>query len=517
MHNKSWIADNRLAIVGGRNIGDEYFAASEDVNFIDLDVAMIGPVVRDASASFDRFWNSPTAYPIELLDPKIVSAAAVTRFRQQLHAHAEEAKHGRYAQSLRSDEAIQRMLGGEWPMQWARQFEFVSDDPRKVTMSKREVGKHHVGAALAAMIETAQARVTIISPYFVPGAHFAETLHSAGLRLALASSSKNADAMLSQLTLPNGQTLLSLFDADLCGAEVPRGKPDPSIFLSAADALGVPPEQCVVVEDAPAGVRAALAGEMRAIGIARLGDEALLRAAGANVVVTSLDEVDAAALVGGALRSRPVVDGRRMYDALQPTKDPGWFIRHDGYNVMTESVIESRFALSNGFLGMRAARSVSRGPTWLSWLGYLRWASWPRCYVAGLFDIPNTEPPVPALVPLPDWSRVRIILDGEVLSGRVGEVLRGIRQLDMRRGLLTSTWVHRTSSGITVTGRELRLLSQADRSAGLQLLQLSLDRDAVDVKLEASFAMAGLGMEPMRMDQDHGAWRTEGSGKWTGD
>lgn len=348
---------------------------------------------------------------------------------------------------------------------------------------------------------------------FADAAHFAAALHSAGLRLALASSSKNADAMLSQLTLPNGRTLLSLFEADLCGADVPRGKPDPAIFLSAADALGVPPRQCVVVEDAPAGVRAALAGEMKAIGIARLGDEALLRAAGANVVVTSLDEVDVAALPGGDLRSRPVVGGRRMYDALQPTKDPGWFIRHDGYNVLSESVIESRFALSNGFLGMRAARSVSRGPTWLSWLGYLRWASWPRCYVAGLFDTPNTEPPVPALVPLPDWSRVRLILDGEVLSGRAGEVIRGVRQLDMRRGLLTSTWVHRTSSGITVTGRELRLLSQADRSAGLQLLQLSLDRDGVDVRLEASFAMAGVGMEPMRMDQDHGAWRTEGTGK----
>jgi hypothetical protein len=57
------------------------------------------------------------------------------------------------------------------------------------------------------------------------------------------------------------------------------------------------------------------------------------------------------------------------------------------------------------------------------------------------------------------------------------------------------------------------LLSLADRAAGLQLLQLSLDRDGVDVRLEASFAMAGLGMEPMRLEEDLGAWRTEGSGK----
>ena len=71
-----------------------------------------------------------------------------------------------------------------------------------------------------------------------------------------------------------------------------------------------------------------------------------------------------------------------------------------------------RFALANGFLGLRAARAVSRGPTWVSWLGYIKWASWPRCYVAGLFDRPNTEPPVPALVPVADWPRVRILLDG---------------------------------------------------------------------------------------------------------
>jgi trehalose/maltose hydrolase-like predicted phosphorylase len=202
-----------------------------------------------------------------------------------------------------------------------------------------------------------------------------------------------------------------------------------------------------------------------------------------------------------------------MHELLEPTQDPGWVLSHKGYNVLTESGVESRFALGNGFLGMRAARSVSRGPTWVSWLGYFRWASWPRCYVAGLFDIPNTEPPVPALVPVADWSRVRILLDGEPLLAREGEVLVGTRQLDLRRGLLLSAWTHRTPAGITATGRELRLLSLAHRAAGLQLLQLSLDRDGVDVGLEASFGLSGLGMEPLRLDQDLGAWRTEGTGK----
>ena len=124
-----------------------------------------------------------------------------------------------------------------------------------------------------------------------------------------------------------------------------------------------------------------------------------------------------------------------MMQALEPTQDPSWVLIHEGYDVVTENAVESRFAFGNGFLGMRAARSVSRDPTWVGWLGSSRWASWPRCYVAGLFDVTNTEPPVPALVPVADWSRVRILLEREPLLGREGEVRVGIRKLDIRRGV----------------------------------------------------------------------------------
>ncbi len=162
---------------------------------------------------------------------------------------------------------------------------------------------------------------------------------------------------------------------------------------------------------------------------------------------------------------------------------------------------------------MRAARAISRGSTWLSWLGYIKWASWPRCYVAGLFDRPNTEPPVPALVPVADWSRVRIVLDGKPQVLSAGQIVESARILDLKRGVLLSELNHRTESGIGLSGSELRLVSLADRATGLQLLRFSLDRDGVDVWLEANFAMAGLGMEPVRLEHDLGAWRTEGTGK----
>jgi trehalose/maltose hydrolase-like predicted phosphorylase len=104
-----------------------------------------------------------------------------------------------------------------------------------------------------------------------------------------------------------------------------------------------------------------------------------------------------------------------MLGALEPTADAGWVLEEHGYDPLREASIESRFTVSNGFLGVRGARAVSRGPMWVSWLHTLNWASWPRTYVAGLFDTPNTEPPVPALVPVADWLRVRILLNGRPL------------------------------------------------------------------------------------------------------
>ena len=139
---------------------------------------------------------------------------------------------------------------------------------------------------------------------FPDAVRFAVALKNAGLLLALASSSKNVGAMLSRLTVSDGRPLLSIFDADLSGRDVPRGKPDPALFLLAAQALNVPPAECLVVEDAPAGIKAARAGGMAALGIARLGDEALLRGAAADLVVTSLDQVDTSVIAVGTLRAR---------------------------------------------------------------------------------------------------------------------------------------------------------------------------------------------------------------------
>ena len=169
MHNKSWIADNRLAVVGGRNIGDEYFGASDEVNFVDLDFAMIGPIVRDASASFDAYWNAPSAYPIEVLDEPSVSSSALERLRAVLAEHSEKAENSPYAVTLREDDAIRRLVAGDWPLEWSAHYRFIVDDPLKITMKQQDAQRSVVGAALGQLARSAQRSLTVISPYFVPG------------------------------------------------------------------------------------------------------------------------------------------------------------------------------------------------------------------------------------------------------------------------------------------------------------------------------------------------------------
>jgi beta-phosphoglucomutase-like phosphatase (HAD superfamily) len=133
-------------------------------------------------------------------------------------------------------------------------------------------------------------------------------LKAAGVQIGAASSSKNANIFLRKVSLgkfaepaysflgPNA-TLLDMFDANVCGRDFAHGKPAPDIFLAAAAELRQPPERCFVVEDATSGVQAAKAGGMACVGVARLGDELLLRSAGADWVVTSLDQLPAAELL----------------------------------------------------------------------------------------------------------------------------------------------------------------------------------------------------------------------------
>jgi beta-phosphoglucomutase-like phosphatase (HAD superfamily) len=142
-------------------------------------------------------------------------------------------------------------------------------------------------------------------------------LREAGVGTASASSSKNAGLVLQRVRLDTfardagldydfvrpGFSLLDLVDADISGRDFAQGKPHPEIFLTAAEELGVSPHECLVVEDAVSGVAAAKAGGMAALAVARHEDHEMLAAAGADLVVTSLDEVNVEALAARRLET----------------------------------------------------------------------------------------------------------------------------------------------------------------------------------------------------------------------
>jgi beta-phosphoglucomutase-like phosphatase (HAD superfamily) len=139
---------------------------------------------------------------------------------------------------------------------------------------------------------------------FADALRFVDAVAALGWPMAVASSSKNANDMMRPLHLPSGRGLLDVFAVNVCGRDLAHGKPDPEIFVLAASELRVAAAHCMVIEDAPAGIEAAIAGHMTGLGVARLGDAASLRAAGANLVVRSLDNVALEALAAGRLAGR---------------------------------------------------------------------------------------------------------------------------------------------------------------------------------------------------------------------
>ena len=104
---------------------------------------------------------------------------------------------------------------------------------------------------------------------FPDALRFVQAVAELGWPMAVASSSKNANGMMRSIRLDSGQSLLDVFGANVCGRDLPQGKPDPAIFLLAAAELHVDPAHCFVAEDAPAGIEAARAGNMTGLGVAR--------------------------------------------------------------------------------------------------------------------------------------------------------------------------------------------------------------------------------------------------------
>ncbi|MAZ89712.1 MAG: hypothetical protein CL693_18920, partial [Cellvibrionaceae bacterium] len=171
MHNKSLTVDGRVTIVGGRNIGDEYFSADQSLEFGDFDLLAIGPVVNEISQQFDLYWNSEAAYPVATLIPPLDSPWSETRDR--INHLIQDYQGSDYVRRLKRAHIISDISREDAPIYWGKAHA-VYDPPSKATpshtvSSSSALPDNYMLPQLISVFDQAQRSLVLVSPYFVPG------------------------------------------------------------------------------------------------------------------------------------------------------------------------------------------------------------------------------------------------------------------------------------------------------------------------------------------------------------
>jgi phosphatidylserine/phosphatidylglycerophosphate/cardiolipin synthase-like enzyme len=189
MHNKMLVADNALAVTGGRNLGDAYFVQSKQSNFLDLDLLVAGPVVRKLSASFDGFWNSDLAYPIATL----ITRKPDCNGADPAHPQSDPAKQAQDppAETTPPQAAVLEMQRDKLNLAWVPAT-LLADKPSKIESKGAPTPSETVSDDIERLLRSAQREVVIISPYFVPGQRgmaLAESLRRRGVKVRVLTNS----------------------------------------------------------------------------------------------------------------------------------------------------------------------------------------------------------------------------------------------------------------------------------------------------------------------------------------
>ncbi|HEX9181655.1 MAG TPA: phospholipase D family protein [Burkholderiales bacterium] len=192
MHNKSMTADNRTAILGGRNVGNEYFAAGSGVWFRDLDVLAAGPAVRDVSTAFDLYWSSQSAYPLTGLIAAPAPGARDALLAKFKAVRADPVSQS-YIDALRRTPLVTQLEAGSVPFEWST-ARLLNDDPAK-TLDQSGRTDILLLARMVGAVGHAEDSFDLVSPYFVPGKGGTEALVAAakrGLKIRVLTNSLDA-------------------------------------------------------------------------------------------------------------------------------------------------------------------------------------------------------------------------------------------------------------------------------------------------------------------------------------
>jgi putative cardiolipin synthase len=195
MHNKLFIADNAMAITGGRNIGNEYFMQGATSNFIDLDVFAVGDVVPELSNVFDSYWNSDYAYPISAFAPlKPDDAARPIDFpRRAVAVSAGDNPNTR--DPLGYGPLAAEIDRGKLDLVWAKAI-VVADSPLKVAGIIDQNANATVTRNVVRLMQSADSEVMILSPYFIPGKRGMEVIRALtarGIKMSVLTNSLAAN------------------------------------------------------------------------------------------------------------------------------------------------------------------------------------------------------------------------------------------------------------------------------------------------------------------------------------
>ncbi|TFW07410.1 phospholipase D family protein [Oxalobacteraceae bacterium OM1] len=191
MHNKSFTADDQVTIIGGRNVGDEYFGAADDMLFADLDVMAVGPVVRDVSNDFDRYWASASSYPADRLLPP-AQPALVAHLAEDVTTLENGPAALRYLNALRDSTFVQELMQGRLSLEWAP-TRMISDDPAKGLGLAGPQAR--MPEKIKRAVGTPAFQVNLVSPYFVPTAAGVDALTAMarrGVRIRVLTNSLEA-------------------------------------------------------------------------------------------------------------------------------------------------------------------------------------------------------------------------------------------------------------------------------------------------------------------------------------
>jgi len=175
MHNKLLVVDNSLALVGGRNVGNQYFQMDPDSQFADDDVVAAGPIVRQLSATFDEYWNSRFAIPVAALQRKAAAHAEMAAHRERARSHPAELVQpsatggGDYVTRIATGEPYAGLISGRLPLTWA-DAQVVCDSPDKKRVVEGQAAGELMTHAVLDAASRVQSELLMITPYFVPTA-----------------------------------------------------------------------------------------------------------------------------------------------------------------------------------------------------------------------------------------------------------------------------------------------------------------------------------------------------------